>query len=237
MPERFALYYAPPSNDPLWRRAAEWLGRDPADVAANVVADIPGIAAARRLETSASARRYGFHATIKAPMALAAGTGRAELEAELRRFGLARGPVTIGRLQVAWIDGFVALIPEHQSPALTGFAGDVVAHFDRFRAPLTSAERDKRIRGTELSPRQIELLDAYGYPYAMEEFRFHMTLTDRLVDADRNEIMAAAQSWFAPLLEKDYVLDRLALFHEPAPGAPFVRLSDFPLTEKVVVDA
>ena len=237
MPERFALYYAPPSTDPLWRRAAQWLGRDPADAAANVSADIPGVAAARRLETSASARRYGFHATMKAPMTLAAGTTRAELEAELRRFGSARPLVGIGRLQVAWIEGFIALVPEHQSPALTGLAGEVVARFDHFRARLSDAEREKRIRGTELSPRQIELLDAYGYPYVMEEFRFHMTLTDRLVDTDRNEIMAAAQSWFAPLLEKDYVLDRLALFHEPAPGAPFMRLSDFPLTEKATVDA
>jgi putative phosphonate metabolism protein len=236
MPERFALYYAPPPTDPLWRRAAQWLGRDPADAWANVAAEIPGIAAARRLETSASARRYGFHATMKAPMTLAVGAARAELEAELRRFGLAQAPVTIGQLKVAWIEGFVALIPEHQSPALTAFAGEVVAHFDRFRAPLTGAERDKRIGG-QLSPRQIELLDAYGYPYVMEEFRFHMTLTDRLVDTDRNEIMAAAQSWFAPLLEMDYVLDRLALFHEPAPGAPFMRLSDFPLTEKATVDA
>src|SRR5688572_19170108 len=125
MPERLALYYAPPPTDPLWRRAAQWLGRDPADAGANVAAEIPGIAAARRLETSASARRYGFHATMKAPMTLAVGATRADLEAELRQFGSARPPVRIGRLQVAWIEGFIALIPEHQSPALTDFAGEV----------------------------------------------------------------------------------------------------------------
>jgi putative phosphonate metabolism protein len=236
MPERFALYFAPPTSDPLWIRAAQWLGRDPAG-GAPPAAEIAGIDASRRWTASESARRYGFHATIKAPMALADGLTRAALEAELQRFGPTRAPVGIGRLTVASIDGFVALIPERQSPALTAFAADIVTHFDRFRAPLTAAERDKRVSGGHLSPRQVELLDRYGYPYVLEEFQFHMTLTDRLGDADRERIMAAAREWFAPVLERAYMLDRIALFHEPAPGAPFMRLADFPLAQEVAVDA
>ena len=236
MPERFALYFAPPTSDPLSIRAAQWLGRDPAG-GAKPAAEIPGIDALRRRTISESAQRYGFHATIKAPMALADGLTRAALEAELQRFGPTRAQIEIGRLKVASIEGFIALIPENQSQALTAFAADVVTHFDRFRAPLTAAERDKRVSGGHLSPRQVELLDRYGYPYVLEEFQFHMTLTDRLGDADHERIMAAAREWFAPVLERAYMLDRIALFHEPAPGAPFMRLADFPLAQEVAVDA
>ena len=97
MPERFAIYFAPATTDPFWLRAAQWLGRD---AAGGLVPEIPvpGMEAERRLAITASARRYGFHATIKAPLFLAQGTSRAELEAELRRFVLGRAAVPIGPL-------------------------------------------------------------------------------------------------------------------------------------------
>ncbi len=236
MPERFALYYAPSVTDPLWVRAAQWLGRDPAGEA-TVTAEIPGVDAARRMEVSKSARRYGFHATIKAPMALVEDATQDALADALRDFALDAAPVEIGRLTVASIDGFVALVPEHESEEVTALAAEVVERFDRFRAPLAPVEREKRVRNGHLTPRQVELLDRFGYPYVLEEFRFHMTLTDRLVDAERTEIMAAARDWFALTLDKSYMLDRIAIFREPSPRAPFVRLADFPLTEKATIDA
>jgi hypothetical protein len=36
---------------------------------------------------------------------------------------------------------------------------------------------------------------------------------------------------------REVVLDRLSLFHEAEPGAPFMRLADFPLSVEVKVDA
>ena len=85
------------------------------------------------------------------------------------------------------------------------------------------------ITGKGLSERQIELLDAYGYPYVFEEFRFHMTLTDRLDDADARDIATAASTWFGPVLEEPVLLDRLVLFHEAEAGKPFRRVGDFKL--------
>ncbi len=236
MPERFALYYAPPTTHPIWTKAAQWLGRDPAGAPVQA-AEIAGIDTAARLRWSDSARRYGFHATLKAPMGLADGVSRAALEAELGRFGRATRAVPIGRLRIAGLDGFLALIPELQTEALSACVGGIVAAFEPFRAPLGSASREKRIRDGRLSERQIGYLDRYGYPYVMEEFRFHMTLTDRLSDADRPAVLAAAASWFGPLLDEPFVLDRIALFHEREAGAPFTRLADFPLSARNTVDA
>ncbi|MHB1102297.1 MAG: DUF1045 domain-containing protein [Devosia sp.] len=235
MPERFAIYFAPAIASPLWTKAAAWLGRDPA-TGTVFDADVAGLSRDRLAATATSARRYGFHATIKAPMALAPGTSQGELERALTAFGLRRRQVSIGPLKLTLLEGFLALVPERQSEALTRFAGECVAQFDRFRRPMSANEREKRAHGG-LSAHQIGLLDRYGYPYVMDQFLFHMTLSDRLDAADREPVMDAAQAWFAPVLGREVLLDRLALFHEAEPGAPFMRLADFPLSVEVKVDA
>ncbi|RYE87558.1 MAG: DUF1045 domain-containing protein [Hyphomicrobiales bacterium] len=233
MPERFAIYYAPPTTSDLWERASRWLGRDP--VTGPVPNDgIAGIDAARLTAITPSATRYGFHATLKAPFPLADGKSRAALEADLQGFSLRHGRVSLGPLELRLLDGFLALTPVVQSPALTAFAGRVVADFDAFRAPMSAAERGRRLQ-SNLSPYQIGLLDHYGYPYVMDQFLFHMTLTDRMDPATQETVIAAAAEWFAPVLGREVVLDRLSLYHEPESGAAFVRAADFPLSSEVKV--
>jgi len=96
--------------------------------------------------------------------------------------------------------------------------------------PLDAAERERRLKAP-LTPRQVELVDRYGYPYVLEEFQFHMTLTDRLPGYLRGQMMAYARAWFAAALDQPVALDRLVLFREPTPGANFVRLQDYPLEQ------
>ncbi|SFV38376.1 putative phosphonate metabolism protein [Devosia crocina] len=227
MTERFAIYYAPSVNAPLWDRASAWLGRDPSN---NELFEgaIAGIDRNRLLNLTQSANRYAFHATIKPPMALASGASLEELRAALGEFARAQQPVPLGQLKVASLDGFLALVPQQENEGLQDFAALVVEQFEPFRAPLSLKDRAQRVaRG--LTPRQEELLDAYGYPYVFDEFRFHMTLTDRLPEADQREIMVAAQTWFAPDLAEPMLLDRLVLYHEPEAGSLFRRLEDYRL--------
>jgi putative phosphonate metabolism protein len=226
MTERFAIYFAPSATSNLWERAATWLGRDAAD---GDLFDGPvaGIDRDRLLNLTQSANRYGFHATLKAPMALAEDTDEAGLRTALTNFAARHRPVELGRLKLASLHGFLALVIDGENEALQDFAAHVVEDFDPFRAPMTVKDRAARAKG--LSERQLELLDAYGYPYVFEEFRFHMTLTDRLSEADAAEITAAAATWFAPVLEEPVVLDRLSLFVENEAGKPFRRAGDFKL--------
>ncbi|UJW84697.1 DUF1045 domain-containing protein [Devosia sp. SL43] len=226
MTERFAIYYAPSATSNLWERAATWLGRDAAD---GDLFDGPvaGIDRARLLNLTQSANRYGFHATLKAPMALADGAREADLRAALTDFARRHQPVDLGKPRLASLDGFLALLVA-DNEALQDFAAHVVEAFDDFRASMSVKDRAARAsRG--LSERQIELLDAYGYPYVFEEFRFHMTLSDRLSEADAADIAQAATTWFTPVLDEPILLDRLALFREPEAGKPFVRVGDFKL--------
>jgi len=233
MSERFAIYYAPGADTPLWLKAAEWLGRDPL-TGATFDGPLAGTTRSAVFQRSVSARRYGFHATIKAPMALKAGTSRAELEDALAAFAEDAEPVAIGKLKLHLIDGFIALVPAEQTAELTEFAGNVVEAFDRFRAPPSEAERARRLKGGRLSARQIELIERFGYPYVLEQFQLHMTLTDRLPEAEREEYLRIAAGHFGALAEAETVLDRLVLFHEPEAGAPFVRLGDFVLTGEAI---
>ncbi|MGV3490348.1 MAG: DUF1045 domain-containing protein [Devosia sp.] len=230
MSERYAIYYAPAASHPLWLRAAEWLGRD-CQTGERFDGPLPGIDRVELTPLSVSARKYGFHATVKAPMALAQGVSRSELKTAVAAFAAERKPVAIGPLSLELIGGgFMALIPAVQSQEITDFAADVVTGFEPFRAPLSASQREKRLQGGNYSARQIELLDQFGYPYVLEQFQMHMTLTDRLPEADRVPFHAAAAEFFGPLASAEMVLDRLVLFHEPEPGAAFVRLDDYMLT-------
>lgn len=222
MAKRFALYYAPAVTSPLWERAAIWLGRDAASGSLHD-GSVAGMTRPRLLNATHSAGRYGFHATIKAPMALAEGRTEAQLRDALFAFCQNRQPIELGVLRVSNHFGVLALTPE--DPTLgRDLAGELVQHFDEFRAPLSARDRARRLPG--LSPRQEELLDTFGYPYVLEQFKFHMTLTDRLPADELDELALAAQTWFAPVLTTPVRLDRMSIFVEPDNGLAFKRCFD-----------
>lgn len=227
MTERFAIYFAPSATSALWDRAATWLGRD-AETGELFSGTVAGIDRDRLLNLTQSANRYGFHATIKAPMVLAPDMTEAELRTRLADFARRHQPFSLGRLKLTSLMGFLALMVDGENEALQDFAAHVVEDFDSLRAPMSVKDRAARA-GKGLSERQIELLDAYGYPYVFEEFRFHMTLSDRLEGDDAREIAEAASTWFGPILDEDMLFDRLSLFHEPDAGKPFRRVADFKL--------
>ena len=65
---RVGLYFCPEEQDPLFAAGAAWLGRNPATGAPVPQPPHPG-----SVDVTAEARGYGFHATLKPPMRLAAG--------------------------------------------------------------------------------------------------------------------------------------------------------------------
>lgn len=228
MAERYAIYYAPPATGALWERAALWLGRD---AATGVTFDGPvaGMDRDRLLNFTAAPNRYGFHATLRAPMHLAEGVTGHDLAETVAAFARDNEPLGIGPMTIAMIDGFLAIVPQQQGRDLTAFAQDLVEAVEPLRAPLAEKEQARRASDPRLSARHRALIEAYGYPYLAEEFRFHMTLTDRLDPDAVDEITAAARTWFAPVIEEASRLDGLSIFTEPEPGHVFRRTADFPL--------
>jgi putative phosphonate metabolism protein len=217
---RYAIYYAPDQDDPLGRAAERWLGRSAFGGQTLAPAAADSFSAAEIAFHTAAARRYGFHATLKAPFRLAEGRTEAALIAALSKFAADREPFTVEQIKLARLDGFFALVPAQPSPELDRLAADVVSDFEPFRAPLTPEEIERR-NPNGLSPAQLKNLHKWGYPYVLEEFRFHMTLTGRVPATEADRMEAAIRSFFGPLLFKPLEISSLALFAEPEPGAPF----------------
>ncbi|MBH5398705.1 DUF1045 domain-containing protein [Bradyrhizobium sp. CNPSo 4010] len=225
---RYAIYFAAGSDSVLSRFGAELLGYD-----AYSGDELPFPQQALHVapdwrEVSADPRKYGFHATLKAPMALAPGKTEAELMAACAAFaGMAR-PRPVIRPIVDSISGFIAVVPAEPVEALQQLAADCVREFDPFRAALTTEDRTRR-KPEKLSERQRDYLDRWGYPYVMEEFRFHMTLTGRL-DADRRgPILQMLRASFARLGLDTLAIDRIALFKQDDAKAKFRIIGEWAL--------
>ncbi|WP_172330977.1 DUF1045 domain-containing protein [Mangrovicoccus sp. HB161399] len=206
---RYAVYYLPPEGA-LAEFGAAWLGWDPVrGCSTEPPAGVdPGI---DRAALTATPRKYGFHATIKPPFRLAEGRSAAELSIAFRDFCARQQPLDLSGLSLASLGGFLALVPDGDIRALSTLAGAAVRDLDSFRAPASEAEQARR-RSGGLSPAQEGNLARWGYPYVMDEFRFHMTLTGRIRDAARQaEIRAALEPALEPLLPSPFRLDTLCL--------------------------
>jgi len=221
---RYAIYFAPPPASAWWTFGCAWLGRDPvvdADVARPRVARWDAAYFAR---ITAKPRRYGFHATLKAPFRLAPGYTAQNVYLQAANLASSLNPARLPPLQLAEIDGFVALSFTHGDTgqhAAHAVAAQCVSGFDNLRAPATAAELARR-HTAPLTARQTRLLAEWGYPHAFDEFRFHLTLTGRLPAAERQQIIDALSPLVDALNAEPLLLDALSIYRQPAWDAPFV---------------
>lgn len=210
--KRYAVYYAPREGAFAFR-ANEWLGREPGNQCDLPQPVLPGIGDPRAI--TATPRRYGFHGTIRAPFRPADGVAEDMICRTVSDLAARLKPVVCEGLRVDVLHGFIALTPTGCEAALLDTGAAVVEGTDALRAPLTEAEITRR-RPDRLSPRQRELLHRWGYPHVMEEFHFHLTLTDRLDQPQ--PVRHALEGYFAPVLPRPFVIEDLCLFGEDGAG-------------------
>ncbi len=225
---RYAIYYVSAPGSDLDRFGTQLLGYD----AFNGV-DLPFPDGLETVpdwrDLTRDPQTYGFHATLKAPLALAPGKTEAELLAACETFASAPRPIPVIRPTVDSIDGFVAVVPAEPSAELVRLAADCVRDFDKFREPLTTEDRARR-NPSALTSRQREHLDRWGYPYAMEDFRFHMTLTGRLDAVRREPVLRMIRQRFSAIGLKTLAIDRIALFRQNDAHARFRIVMHYLLT-------
>jgi putative phosphonate metabolism protein len=232
---RYAIYYLSAPGSDLDRFGAQLLGYDalsgdrlpfPDDVL-QLVPDWRDL--------TRDPRKYGFHATLKAPLPLAQGKSEAELLAACERFAGTPRPIPVIRPVVDSISGFLAVIPAEPSAELERLAADCVREFDAFRAPLTPEERARR-NPSALTPRQREHLDRWGYPYVMEDFRFHMTLTGRPEAGRRAPILAMLRDRFSAIGLTTLAIDRIAVFRQDNAASRFQVVNHWKLGANATAD-
>ncbi len=224
---RYAIFWAPPAGSGLARFGAAWLGWD-AETGRDAAQ--PALALPRPLDQiTRTPRRYSFHGTLKPPFRLAAGTDAAGLDRALAGLAAGMPPATAPGLAPSTRLGFLALMPGGPAPALDALAAACTRRLDRFSAPPDAAELAQR-RARGLTPRQEANLTRWGYPYVLDDFRFHLTLGDHLQSGEAAALIEAVTALAAPHLDPVLHLDDICLFGDPGAGEGFHLLRRYPLT-------
>ena len=223
---RYAIYFVPRADTALAQFGADLIGVDALTGASkDMPEDLPFESPLWKRWTE-EPRRYGFHATLKAPMSLADSKEERDLAAAAEMFARTRRPFAVARLDVALLGGFVALVPAVSADAVNSLAADCVIAFEPFRAPLSAADRARRL-SKPLSARQTQYLDSFGYPFVMEEYRFHMTLTGSLPTEVRPRVAAFLASRYATLAP-GVDIDAIAILRQTRRSEPFRPWRRFP---------
>lgn len=225
---RYAIYFVPAADSRLYRFGTDLLGYDAlaqrdATQPQVVVAAIPSWYA-----LTDDPRRYGFHATLKAPFYLAPETDEAALVGAFENFAATRRPIPVIKPVVKLLRHFVAVVNDASNRDLAALADACVTYFEPFRAPLTQNDRERRLK-SRLTDNQIGLLDRWGYPYVFEEFFFHMSLTGR-IGAEPQRISEVLTARFAELRLDSIKIDRLALLRQDTPDSRFAAIRHLALT-------
>lgn len=217
---RYALYFSPAENHPLTKAATHWLGRDAFTGESFPTPQVEGLTRDDVHALTDDPRRYGFHATLKAPFELHPDRTEAELIAAFEDFAAETSAFDIPNVVVGQIGRFFAIIPDKVYPELQDFAARIVEDFEPFRAPLSEADIARRKPET-LSAAHRANLERWGYPHVMDEFRFHMTLTGKVPPEQQLAMRQELDRRFAAFADVPLTIDGLALFIEPERGAPF----------------
>jgi putative phosphonate metabolism protein len=218
---RYAIYFVPSAETEFFRFGSAVLGYDcytGGSIKRPAIFDAEpelwdGLAA--------EPRRYGFHATLKAPFNLSPSCREAQIVSALHSFAGLGHTISALTPAVRMLGGFAAVVPAAASPALDELAAKCTTIFDAFRAPMTAQERARRV-ASGLNQGQVANLDRWGYPYVFSDFRFHMTLTGR-IDAERSDdVLAMLQKAFSRACkDRALAIERISLVRQNDENSPF----------------
>jgi hypothetical protein len=213
---RYAIGYAPRADSPLGQFGRAWFDNE------------TGTGQSRLARLAAAPNRDRLYANLLPPFALRAGMVPGALKTRLQSFAGRRKPLQTGPLALLAFRGALGLAPSARTPSLDWVAAQCFAAFDCFRAPADEIDRN-RWRQEPLTDHQRLLLEIWGSPFVLGEYRFHMLLTEPL-DTPRQKKVAQA-IW--PLLEEVCIqgieIEALTLFGDPGHGRPLKLLHRYPL--------
>ena len=225
---RYAVYFAPEADSPWWAAGSQWLGRCARSGQDLARPSLPGLTDADLERLTRAPRHYGWHATLKAPFHLANGVSESVLRLVLSRIAQGHQAFDIPELTPQRLDDFLALRPADQS-AIAAVAESCVRELLALSAPPGEAELARR-RAAGLSPREEALLQRWGYPFVLDRYRFHLSLSGSLAGespALAERLLQGAGQHFQGLPSCRFA--SLSLFVETAPQSPMRWLDSFAL--------
>jgi len=196
---RFAVYAVPKPESPLYKAASAVIGYNVVTGKRAQFADHPAFQDPRWEALSEAPRRYGFHATLKAPFELAEGVSEHDLLVAVAALARSLSAVETGPLVLSDRNAFFALrpmTPDHGG--LRALAQACVEGLDHLRAPLSPADMARRLAAV-LTERQRVSLERFGYPYTGPDFHFHMTLSEQVPADQRARVRTGLEAVLPPL--------------------------------------
>ncbi|GLQ86855.1 DUF1045 domain-containing protein [Dyella flagellata] len=211
---RYAVYFCPTAGSELGTFGHDWLTTDA----------IAGIAAERLRTLTSNVHRYGWHATLCAPFALAEQASYDELRSQVA--DIAQHTQTIELpLHLQRLAGFLALRPSADERDINRLAEQCTRRLKALRAPTTEAAWQRR--AAKLDATELALFRQFGYPYVLDRYRFHLTLCA----AASEEEESALRAWLSPRVASlpPARIDALTICREAEPGQPFEPFERFAL--------
>ncbi|MBU4526656.1 MAG: DUF1045 domain-containing protein [Desulfomicrobium sp.] len=233
MPEaRYAIYFTPPERSELECICSTVLGRCARTGTVLKQPTIPGIEPTRLTELTASPRHYGLHATLKPPFFLTDTHDETGLLESAAMIASKIQSFDLPGLELARIGSFLALTLTGPCPELEDLARICVTVSDPFRRPPPPEELARR-RARGLTLNQERLLDLWGYPFVLEEMRFHLTLTGSIPDPEERErLRAALTPLLAPVLRTPIPVRDIYVFRQTCLEEPFTVHKRITLAQK-----
>ncbi len=226
---RLAIYFSPLQGSELAKAAAQWLGRNNESLTYQEQKTDFTLNSVKITQITSSPFHYGFHGTLKPPFRPVPGTDLEKVKDRLCFFASQFKKFTLPPLHLRQIHTFFCLTPTVRCEQLHNLADETVRAFDDLRRPPSQDELQKR-REANLSPAQEEMLVTWGYPYVMDQFRFHLTLTNNIgSQADCAVIERELQHRFPQSMLNAVTFSQLCLFIEEN-GAPMKMIAAFPLS-------
>lgn len=224
---RYALYFTPTASSQLWRFGCGVIGYD-ADSGGAVASAWPlhpGLLADTLVERwpdlTSEPRRYGFHATLKAPFHLIDGAHRDDLLTHAAALARRLRPVVLEGLRVTGMKRFVALVPIGDQTQIGALAQTCVEALEPLRATLSAADVERRL-AAGLTDRQQRQLQQFGYPYVGDDFRFHMTLSGPLPADLLAPATTALDALYRAMCGSEPVcVDQIAVLEQPRRDGAF----------------
>jgi hypothetical protein len=216
---RYAIYFTPQPGTALAAFGRSWFGRANDGITLQAFSDA-GLSGTSFANIAAAPGRYtGLHALFRAPFALRDGMGPEALKSRLITFAARRKPVETGPLTLSRAGRFLVLRPVEATPALEWLAAQCVGAFEDFAAPLSDTERMEHA-SPHLSDYQRLLLESFGDPFVLSEYRFAITLTGPLDAAHLERVAQALWPVLEEICASGVTVDGLSLFGDSGGRSP-----------------
>lgn len=210
--QRYAIYWVPRPDTRLAAFARRWFGSEVETGEQLALREGYGLPDGLVERATASPRRYGIHATIKAPFRLREGAQLNDFINMMGAFCAKRRAPHAGKLKLHRFSRYLVMLPENDTSELEWLAQDCVTHFDVLRAPLTDADRSRRAIS---NPKAAAYFEQFGYPDIFDRFKFHITLAGPLEPAELEMVENALRPSLIALTNEPFVAPDLCICGEP----------------------